>query len=123
MSSKRLLLGWRWSWGSAGQLVPTASSGAWEWVVRRQGQEERGEVSVAGPGMFCLYYAVASGRLLSEGLWRQEERAQEAEGTPSPSPISSHQCAIWNWHSSVLLIIQKGIALPKKKEKKKRARA
>lgn len=89
MSSKRLLLGWRWSWRrGAGQIVPTASSGVWEWAVHLQGQEERGEVSVAGLGMFWLYYAVAGDHLLTEVLWRQGERAPEAEGILGH--ISSH---------------------------------
>lgn len=88
--------------GGAGQLVPTASSGVWEWVVRHlsRGQEEQGEVSAAGPGMFWLYYAVACGYLLTEVLWWQEEKAHEAEDVLGLA--LSHQFAVWNWHSSVL---------------------
>lgn len=94
--------------GGAGQLVPTASSGAWEWVVHRQGQEVRGEVLVAGPGMFWLYYAVACSHLLTE-VWRQEERAHKAEAilTPALSPLISVPSGT-GLAQFCLLIIKKG---------------
>lgn len=95
--------------GGAGQLVPTASSGVWEWAVHRRGQEEGGEVSVAGPGMFWLYYAVACDCLLTEVLWRQGERAPKAEGIlgPAASPLISLPSGT-GIAQFCLLIIKKG---------------
>lgn len=121
MSSERLLLGWRWSWGGgvAGRFVPTASSGAREWAVHRlhRGQEEGGMVSVAGPGMFWSYDAVWRVAICSQRC-RGDRKARASWAQPYlPSAVClSSGTGIAQFCS---LIIKKGQRCLKRTERKR----